>query len=81
MPGLEVLPVHARVSSVSLETEDAVDDLRVEFASGWVAQIQAKRVLRKRGVLKKAVRQWVEAAAADLDPEKDRLFIVAGPPC
>ncbi|WP_143086754.1 hypothetical protein [Lentzea flaviverrucosa] len=76
--GVCVPVAHAHVRAVSLETEDAVDDLRVEFTSGWIAQIQAKRTLRKGSVLTKVVQQWVQAGQRDLDPDRDRLVVVAG---
>jgi hypothetical protein len=78
LPGLEVPPAHAQVRAVTLETEDAVDDIRIDFTSGWTALVQAKRSLRRGSVLKKAVEQWAEAGKGTLDPTKDRLVLVAG---
>ncbi len=76
--GLDIPSVDAQVQAVTLETDDAVDDLRIDFTSGWAAQIQAKRTLRKGPVLMKAVAQWKQAGAEELNPEKDRLVIVTG---
>lgn len=78
LPELEIPPAHARVTSVSLETDNAVDDIRIDFESGWRALVQAKRSLRIGTPLNEAVGQWVHAAKAGLDPAKDRLVIVAG---
>jgi hypothetical protein len=78
LPGLDIPPAHGQVSAVSLETDDDVDDIRVDFASGWTAFLQAKRTLRRGGALTKAVRQWVGAGKGILDPNKDRLVIVTG---
>ncbi|MFI9815139.1 hypothetical protein [Saccharothrix variisporea] len=38
--------------------------------------MQAKRSLRKKGALDKAVRQWVAAGKAGVTPSRDRLVIV-----
>ncbi|USX56330.1 hypothetical protein [Lentzea sp. HUAS12] len=78
LPGLGIPAAAGLVQAVTLETEDAVDDLRIDFASGWRAQVQAKRTLAMGGVLAKAVGQWRRAGLEALDPEKDRLVIVAG---
>jgi hypothetical protein len=61
-----------------LETEDAVDDLRVDFGSGWTAFIQVKRTLRGGDVLAKAVAQWVRASTELPDHDLYRLVIAAG---
>lgn len=72
LPGLDIPPAYAQVRAVTLETEDAVDDIRIDFVSGWTALVQAKRSLRRGDVLKKAVEQWAEAGLGALDPTKDR---------
>ncbi|ORT47042.1 WD40 repeat domain-containing protein [Frankia sp. KB5] len=76
--GLGISEVDARVAAVVLETEDAVDDLRVDFATGATAYIQAKRTLRGGTVLAKAVAQWARAGEGPLDPARHRLVIAAG---
>lgn len=76
--GLSIPAADAYVSAVVLETEEAVDDLRVDFASGWTAFVQAKRTLKGGGVLAKAVAQWVRASEGALDPARHRLVIAAG---
>ncbi|WP_457029307.1 NACHT domain-containing protein [Kitasatospora sp. P5_F3] len=63
---------------MSLETDDAVDDVRIDFELGLRALVQAKRRLVAGKPLTEAVAQWVQAAKAGLDPTKDRLVIVAG---
>ncbi|WP_405898297.1 hypothetical protein OG242_12865 [Streptomyces sp. NBC_00727] len=63
---------------MSLETDDPVDDIRIDFESGQRAFVQAKRSLTAGKPLKEAVAQWVPAARAGLDPTKDRLVIVSG---
>ncbi|MEU3544880.1 NACHT domain-containing protein [Streptomyces paromomycinus] len=78
LPRIEIPPAHARVASVTLETDDPVDDIRIDFDSGWQALVQAKRSLKAGKPLKEAVAQWVHAARDGLDPAKDRLVIVAG---
>lgn len=78
LPNIGVPSDYARVASVSLETDDPVDDIRIDFDSGWRALVQAKRSLSGGRPLKKAAEQWVKAAEAGLNPEKDRLVIVAG---
>jgi hypothetical protein len=75
LSGLAVPVVDAQVSAVALETEDPVDDIRIDFASGWTAQVQAKRTLARGTALTKAVAQWAEAAKGDLDPTVTRLVI------
>jgi len=59
--GLDIPAASAEVSAVTLETEDAFDDIRIDFDSGWKAFVQAKRSLRRGSVLNKAVAQWAEA--------------------
>lgn len=78
LAGIEIPPSDARVKSVSLETDDPVDDIRIDFESGWRAFVQAKRALNAGKPLKESVEQWVHAARAGLDPTRDRLVIVAG---
>ncbi|EIV94913.1 hypothetical protein [Frankia sp. QA3] len=76
--GLGLSDTDAFVAAVVLETEDAVDDLRVDFRGGCTAFIQAKRTLEGGNVLTKAVAQWVRAAKESLDPTRHRLVIAAG---
>jgi hypothetical protein len=76
--GVGVPDDHAQVCAVVLETEDALDDIRVEFSSGWTVQLQAKRRLEKGEPLTAAAAQWVEAARGSLDPERERLVVAAG---
>ncbi|CAO5151155.1 Anaphase-promoting complex subunit 4 WD40 domain-containing protein [Frankia sp. AiPs1] len=76
--GLGISRADARVTAVVLETEDAVDDLRVDFATGETAYIQAKRTLQGGPVLAKAVAQWVRAGEGQLDPTRHRLVIATG---
>ncbi|MEU3006587.1 NACHT domain-containing protein [Streptomyces sp. NPDC007020] len=78
LPGIEIPPALARVASVSLETDDPVDDIRIDFESGQRALVQAKRSLTAGKPIKEAVAQWVQAARAGLDPARDRLVIVSG---
>ena len=68
----------ARITSVSLETDDVVDDIRVEFTSGFVSFVQAKRRLDGGSSFKKATAQWVRAVEQGLRPDRDRLVIVTG---
>jgi hypothetical protein len=68
----------AQVSYVAVETDDPVDDVRVRFASGWRATVQAKRTLRKGAAFNAAVKQWKAAAERGLDPSTERLVLVAG---
>ncbi|MFE6481765.1 NACHT domain-containing protein [Streptomyces sp. NPDC057757] len=63
---------------MSLETDDSVDDIRIDFETGRRALVQAKRSLTAGKPLQDAVAQWVQAAKAGLDPAKDRLVIVSG---
>lgn len=78
LPGVELGLAHARVASVSLETDDAVDDIRIDFESGHRAYLQAKRTLDAGAALKKAVAQWIPAVKAGLCSDRDRLVIVTG---
>ena len=76
LPGFGPALEHARVSSVALETDDVVDDVRIEFTSGWSSLVQAKRRLTAGKPFNSAVAQWVEAARRGLHTEHDRLVIV-----
>jgi len=71
-------PECARIGSVSLETDDVVDDIRIDFESGFVTFVQAKRRLDGGNSFKKAIAQWARAAKQGLDPDRDRLVIVTG---
>jgi len=75
LPGFGPPPEHAQVASVSLETDDPVDDLRIDFTSGWTSLVQAKRRLIKGRPLNEAVAQWGLAAQQGLRPNRDRLII------
>lgn len=77
LPGVGVPAAGAQVCAVTLETEDAVDDVRIDFDSGWTAFIQAKRSLKRDKALNKAVAQWVKAGRGSLDPAQDRLVIAS----
>ena len=84
--GLSSLPLsgfgfsgsEALVAAVSLETDSAVDDIRVDFTSGASAFVQAKRHLTNGPQFASAVDQWRRAAEGGLDVSRDRLVIVAG---
>lgn len=76
--GFGVPAADALVESVALETEDPLDDIRVNFRSGWTALIQAKRKLEKGKNFIKAVDQWIAAARSPLSPEAHRFVIVGG---
>ncbi len=76
--GLEIPDIDAHVDSVMLETDEAVDDLRIVFSSGWVADVQAKRTLRRGAAFDAAVKQWVRAGRAGVDPKQHRLVIASG---
>jgi hypothetical protein len=76
--GFGVPSASANVSSVAVETDDPVDDVRIRFGSGWRATVQAKRTLRKGPVFDAAIRQWRAAAERGLDPSTDRLVLVGG---
>ena len=76
LPGFGVPRAEAQVSAVSLETDDAVDDVAVEFDSGWRATVQARRTVRKGEPFASAVAQWRGAAVAGIDPVHERLVLV-----
>ncbi len=76
--GFGVAAPFAHVSTVCLETDDPVDDIRIEFVGGAVSYVQAKRALRKGKPLNAAVEQWVRAARRGLQPGRDHLVIVTG---
>ena len=74
--GFGVPPAEATVSAVSLETDDPVDDVAIEFDSGWRVSVQARRTLRKGSPIDSAIAQWRAAAVAGLDPRHERLVLV-----
>ncbi|MHA7306542.1 NACHT domain-containing protein [Arthrobacter sp. TMN-49] len=78
LEGFGIADADAQVVSVAIETEDALDDIKVSFKSGWTALIQAKRTLKKGTSFNKAVAQWIEAAQSSAVPENCRLVIVGG---
>lgn len=78
LQGFGVAAPFAQVSAVSLETDDPVDDVRIEFIGGAISYVQAKRALRKGKPLNAAVEQWVRAARRGLEPGRDHLIIVTG---
>lgn len=79
MLGFGVPAVDAVPSVVSLEADEAVDDVVVEFTSGWVAFVQAKRRVIRGVALQAALEQWRDAGASgSLDPSKHRLVLVGG---
>jgi hypothetical protein len=78
LPGFGIPDADSQVASVALETEDPLDDIRVNFKSGWSALVQAKRTLTKGAAFSKAVDQWIEAAQLSLAPEAHRFVIVSG---
>lgn len=65
------------VRSVALETDDPVDDIRVDLESGVTLYLQAKLSLGRGRSLEKAVAQWRTAALEGLDPSIHRLVIVS----
>lgn len=67
----------SRVVAVCLETDDPVDDIRIEFANGSVSYVQAKRTLRKGKPFDTATAQWVRAAQEGLTPGRDHLVIAS----
>ncbi|MET8354838.1 hypothetical protein [Micromonospora sp. NPDC005206] len=73
--GFGVPSAAALVEAVALETDDAVDDVRIEFQSGWRATVQAKRTLRKGKPFSSAVAQWRVAAQRGLE-KNERLVLV-----
>jgi hypothetical protein len=74
--GFGVPPIKAKVSAVSIETDEPVDDVAIEFASGWRATVQARRALRKGKAIDSAIDQWRKAALAGIDPEREQLILV-----
>lgn len=78
LQGFGVAPPSAQVAAVSLETDDPVDDIRIDFRSEAVSYVQAKRTLRKGKALTSAVAQWARAAKRGLEPGRDHLVIVTG---
>lgn len=78
LSGFGVAAPSAQVSAVSLETDDPVDDVRIEFACSAITYVQAKRTLRKGKPFNSAVEQWVRAARRGLEPGRDHLVIVTG---
>lgn len=66
----------ASVSAVVLETDDPVDDIRIEFHSGAATFVQAKRSLTPKP-FRKAVEQWVKAGQGELRVGEDHLVIAA----
>ena len=81
LPGFGVPRAKAQVSAVSLETDDPVNDVAVEFDSGWRATVQARRTLRKGEPFASAVAQWRDAAVEGIDPVHERMVLVHGVPC
>jgi hypothetical protein len=69
---------HAMVAKVSLETDDAVDDIRIDYVGGASSFVQAKRRLTGGPEFASAVGQWRRAAEMGLDVDRHRLVIVAG---
>jgi homoserine kinase len=63
----------AQVVRVAIETDEHADDVRVTFAGGQKAQVQAKRTFRFGSVLRKAAAQWSAAAKSGLEPTGDRV--------
>jgi hypothetical protein len=78
MAGLELALERSHIASVALETDEKADDVRLRLTSSVTVQMQAKLTLRAGPVLKAAVAQWNQAAMGTLDPDHDRLVIVAG---
>lgn len=78
LSGLSIPQTEACVSAVSLETDDHVDDIRIDFESGWRVFIQAKRTIDSGPTFQKAVAQWVKKAKFGLDSDTERLVIAAG---
>ncbi len=68
----------AMVEKVSLETDDPVDDIRIDYTSGATSFVQAKRRLTGGRQFASAVEQWKRAAENGLDVARHRLVIVAG---
>jgi len=63
------------VDAVILLTDAEVDDIRVTFTSSWIADVQAKRNLRKGQIFEKAVARWTEAGRAGVDPDRHRFAV------
>lgn len=78
LEGFGVAVPSGQVSAVSLETDDPVDDIRIDYASDAISYVQAKRALRKGKPFNSAVAQWVRAAQLGLEPGRDHLVIVTG---
>lgn len=68
----------ALVESVSLETDNDIDDIKIEFQSGFASLIQARRTLRWDKRFKEVVDQWVGQVLSNFRPERDRLVVVCG---
>ena len=66
------------VAKVSLETDDPVDDIRIDYTGGASTFVQAKRRLTGGREFASAVDQWRRAAEKGLDVARHRLVIVAG---
>ncbi|MFD4676462.1 NACHT domain-containing protein [Lentzea sp. NPDC058450] len=66
------------VRVVALETNDAVDDIRIELDSDVIALVQAKRTLAKGRALREVVKQWADAHERGLNPATHRLVAVSG---
>ena len=75
--GFGVPTYAANVSAVSIETDAVVDDIAIEFSSGWRATVQAKRTLTKGIPFRSAIAQWKRAAEEGFGP-KDSVVLVAG---
>jgi hypothetical protein len=67
----------AIVAKVSLETDSAVDDIRIDYTCGMSTFVQAKRRLTGGPQFASAVDQWRRAAESGLDVARHRLVIVA----
>ena len=76
--GLAIPDADAHPLTVTLETDEPIDDIGVKFGTGWTADFQAKRTLRKGRPLDQALEQWVRAGENGIDPTRHRLVIVAG---
>jgi hypothetical protein len=74
--GFGVPTSEAQVTAVSLETDAPVDDIRIDFASGWCAYVQVRRAIRRGRSLDKALEQWQRAATEGLDRSRERLVLV-----
>lgn len=72
LPGFGFALSLAQVVGVAIETDAHADDVRVTFARGQMAQVQAKRTLRLGAVLSKALAQWSAAATSGLDFPDDQ---------